>query len=249
MARRYTEQQFRMAIEDPQVRTVADLCRALGIVPRGGNYETVRDVARELGMDLDTRLRLKGGRRRRPPLPLPDEATFRGIVERSTHLSDVICGLGWEPSTTNRRRVHRAILQLGVPTEHFTGRAGSSETRRHHRRVPLRSYLRRGTRVQGPVLRARLIEEGLKEHRCEACRRTTWRGRPIPLELDHVDGDRNDNRLENLRLLCPNCHALTPTYRGRNIGRKAGSIETRLQALRTPPTQAGVARQPQLPFS
>jgi hypothetical protein len=47
-----------------------------------------------------------------------------------------------------------------------------------------------------------------------------WEGGPIPLELDHVDGDRRNNDPSNLRLLCPNCHALTPTYRGRNIGRR-----------------------------
>lgn len=56
--RRYTEEQFRTALEDPAVRTMADLCRALGIVPRGANYETVRAYAARMGLDLDRRLAL-----------------------------------------------------------------------------------------------------------------------------------------------------------------------------------------------
>jgi 5-methylcytosine-specific restriction endonuclease McrA len=67
-------------------------------------------------------------------------------------------------------------------------------------------------------LKERLIREGLKQRKCEMCGRAGWRDRPIPLELDHINGRRQDNRLQNLRILCPNCHAQTDTYRGRNIG-------------------------------
>jgi 5-methylcytosine-specific restriction endonuclease McrA len=75
-----------------------------------------------------------------------------------------------------------------------------------------------GQLVSTAPLKARLIREGLKEHRCELCLREAWNGRPIPLELDHINGKRTDNRLANLRILCPNCHAQTDTYRGKNIG-------------------------------
>ena len=55
---------------------------------------------------------------------------------------------------------------------------------------------------------------------CSRCNLTEWLGQLIPLELEHIDGDNSNNSLENLCLLCPNCHALTPTYRGKNIGKK-----------------------------
>lgn len=65
-------------------------------------------------------------------------------------------------------------------------------------------------------LRLRLLEEKLFEHKCYNCNLSEWLGNPIPLELNHINGVSNDNALLNLELLCPNCHALTPTYRGRN---------------------------------
>ena len=65
-------------------------------------------------------------------------------------------------------------------------------------------------------LKKRLIAEGLKQHKCECCGITEWNGQPAPIELDHINGNHHDNRLENLRILCPNCHAQTDTYRGKN---------------------------------
>ena len=65
-------------------------------------------------------------------------------------------------------------------------------------------------------LKKRLIAEGLKQHKCECCGITEWNGKPAPIELDHINGNHHDNRLENLRILCPNCHAQTDTYRGKN---------------------------------
>jgi hypothetical protein len=80
--------------------------------------------------------------------------------------------------------------------------------------------------LQSHKLKLRLIKEGLKEPKCEQCNLHQWMGVPIPLELHHCDGNRFNNGLENLKLLCPNCHALTDNYRAKNIRNLSARMET-----------------------
>lgn len=76
-----------------------------------------------------------------------------------------------------------------------------------------------GSTAQTNKLRHRLLRDGIFVHKCSVCKRKTWNKKSIPLELSHKDGDNSNNLIDNLELLCPNCHAQTDTYRGKNIGK------------------------------
>lgn len=77
-------------------------------------------------------------------------------------------------------------------------------------------YLKEGVPFQ-TLIRKRLISLGIKEEKCERCGISEWRGKPIQIQIHHINGNRNDNRLENLQMLCPNCHAQTENYQAKNI--------------------------------
>ena len=92
-------------------------------------------------------------------------------------------------------------------------------------RIPLAELLVTGRKTNRGHLKSRLITAGLKENRCEECGLTEWRGRPFNMQLHHINGDGADNRLENLSLLCANCHAQTDTWGGRNTPRRRGHLQ------------------------
>jgi hypothetical protein len=85
---------------------------------------------------------------------------------------------------------------------------------------PIELYLNNQIKISTHRLKRKLFNAGLKERKCEECNSTTWQNMPLPLELHHVDGNRLNNNLSNLQMLCPNCHALTTNFRASNRKRK-----------------------------
>jgi hypothetical protein len=129
-------------------------------------------------------------------------------------MRQVLSTLGVAPYGGNYSVLRRALDREGIDTSHFIGRGWSRGQLLSPRRS-LQAYLQNSAPIASFKLKKRLIREGLLRPHCARCNLTTWLGAPVPLELDHINGNNRDNRLINLRLLCPNCHALTPTYRSR----------------------------------
>lgn len=132
-------------------------------------------------------------------------------VKTSKSWADVCRYFDVKPATGSQTYLTNLAKMLDINTEHFIGFAWNKG--KTFDKKPIEFYLvKDGTFINNSVLRKRLVAEGLHKEECSECRNTKWRGQPIPLELDHINGDNQDRRLENLRSLCPNCHALTPTY-------------------------------------
>ena len=93
---------------------------------------------------------------------------------------------------------------------------GEIKTRRPG--MPIAELLQRG--VSRYNIKLRLLRNGLLPKACAHCGLDEWRGKPLSLHIDHINGVKNDHRLENLRMLCPNCHSQTETYGGRNVKRR-----------------------------
>lgn len=104
-----------------------------------------------------------------------------------------------------------------IPTDHFDPNASKSKAARA-RRQPLDALLVEHSTAERGKLKARLYEEGIKERTCELCGQDeTWGGGRMSLILDHINGVRDDNRIQNLRIVCPNCNATFDTHCGRAV--------------------------------
>lgn len=117
--------------------------------------------------------------------------------------------------------VARFIEKQGIDYQGNQGGKGISKQRYS---MSLNEYLTHSLDVQSNKVRNKILKEGIKPHQCECCGNTEWMGHPIPLELHHKDGNKNHNELSNYELLCPNCHAFTDSYRGKNC-RKDKCVE------------------------
>lgn len=147
------------------------------------------------------------------------------LIDSCDTLKAVLESIGLSPTLRNNySMLHRKLDEYGIDLTGIRRRSrqylGSlSKGRRKSNygpRVPVEEYLSNRRSTNSHDLKVRLLKEGIFTRRCKMCSQDSWMGQPIPLELDHINGDSQDNSLENIRLLCPNCHALTPNYKIRN---------------------------------
>lgn len=143
---------------------------------------------------------------------------LRIAVRDSISIAETLRRLGLIAAGGNYDQVQRRIGELAIDTLHFRGQGWNVGLKYDPRAIaPIEAVLVANRWTSSHALKKRLFKAGLKEPRCELC---GWCERApdgrIPVELDHINGDRFDNRLENLRILCPNCHSLQQTHRGLN---------------------------------
>ena len=143
------------------------------------------------------------------------EDVIKAVAENKS-IAGVLRQLNLRPIGGNYKTVHRLIKEYGLDTSHFTGQGWNVGLAFK----PKLSIKDEDVYVENSDYRCswRLRERYKKTtgiNYCEVCGLTEWLNKPIPLEIHHINGNNTDNRLENLQLLCPNCHALTNNYRGR----------------------------------
>jgi len=141
---------------------------------------------------------------------------LKSAVSKSTSWSATLQSLGRSKTGGAVRKAKRLVEEHKIDTTHFLGQSWakgkSGIFSQSWKPRPLEDILKENSPFSTKDLKKRLFKEGLKEEKCERCGLTEWQGEKMPLQLDHINGDNTDNRWENLKILCPNCHCLTPTW-------------------------------------
>ncbi|WP_266383571.1 HNH endonuclease signature motif containing protein [Streptomyces canus] len=209
----YTKERLEEAARG--ARTLSEALGRLGVDPRSSTRRYILDRMKKLGVDA-SHFEREGVKWTREVL--------EQAVASSTNMCDVLRRLGLEVVGGHHTHISRRIKAYRIDTSHFRLPTQRGKPRRP--RTPEGVLVEQPTdearRIPSDRLRWAMTTVGVQE-RCALCgTEAMWRGRPLPLEVDHIDGNWRDNRIENLRFLCPNCHSTTDSYRGRGKGRVRG---------------------------
>lgn len=139
-------------------------------------------------------------------------------VKEGFSRADVLRKLNLRVAGANYAKLNRMIKELNLDISHWTGQGHlKGKTHNYAKKKSLQEILVKDSNYTGSnTLKKRLLKGGLLKYECSICFIKEWLGKELVLHLDHINGTSDDNRIENLRLLCPNCHSQTDTYTGKN---------------------------------
>jgi len=141
------------------------------------------------------------------------DSEFIDAVKSSVSIAEVLKKINLKIVGGNYRTVHIKIRKLGLDTSHFLGQRHLTGKKIYSKRIPLSEVLVQNSDYNRGTLKKRLIQDKIIEEKCSICGMfPEWNSKRLVLILDHINGVNNDNRIENLRLLCPNCNSQTDTF-------------------------------------
>lgn len=193
-----------------QSHTLRGMLAYLGVPPYDSAYGHLRRRLRRFQIDISHFTDLRSAE----PHVLPYEE-LQAAVAASQSSAAVLRALGLPRTGANRATLKRSLAAHGISTAHFVGQGHqpAGPTRARHTAEQILRVLPPGSaRTKTPLLR-RALDERRVPHVCAACGiGDTWQGKRLVLEIDHINGDRLDNRIGNLRYLCPSCHSQTRSF-------------------------------------
>lgn len=152
---------------------------------------------------------------------------FIEAVLSSKSVAEVLSKLQLSPTGGSYKLFHMRVKKLNIDTSHFTGKGHlKGKTHNWSPKIPIEDILIDGSTYQTRKLKDRLIKEGYFKNACFICGIDSWLDNPIILELHHINGKSDDHRLNNLQLICPNCHSQTDNFCGKNINKSTKLTDT-----------------------
>ena len=185
---------------------------------------TYSEIVKELGCSLSTVSYHCGTPDKSKTWKVYDypEDKLREAVLTSVAFSHVLEKLGIPVSGGRYASLKTHLNKYGIDYSHFEGQAWAGRQSKENNTFSKEEFMEKvlidnGSNFSSHNLKLKLYHFGIKIPKCECCGLTTWQNKPISLHLDHINGNNKDNRLINLRILCPNCHSQTDTYAGKKL--------------------------------
>lgn len=191
--------------------SISEVCFKLELKKNGYSFKKIKDLALSLNLSLK-HFKRRSGREY-------DVEKLKELVKISTTYSEICRGFKIKTTGSNIRTIKKRIIENNLDDSHFEGQKfkGIRRERTGQKGKDINEILTINSNYSQHALKRRLLKEELLEYVCEKCKNEgEWMGEKIVLQLDHKNGVNSDNRLENLRFLCPNCHSQTKTYAGKN---------------------------------